>query len=239
MMIRSTPALSVCIEMGQVPHAPDQAHVDHTVVVELAELDVAAVALQRRADELDGIADALLQLGGFEIGVDRHENSPLTIGSFAAPQDTCGGTTHFPTADGRQLVPVDWLTRCATGYRRRGPLAPSVDSLLVWLTRCAPYRRRSLRALTAPPAPASADDLRASPDHVGAERPQAGGEVGVAPIDVMGVEHDGLALGGEPGEHQGGPRPHVERPHRRTGQALARRGRRHDGPRGARRHPSG
>ena len=55
------------------PAGADQAHVHDTVVVELAELDVAAVALERRTDELDGVADALLQLCRFEIGVDRHQ----------------------------------------------------------------------------------------------------------------------------------------------------------------------
>ena len=60
---------------------PDQAHVDHAVVVEVAELDVTAVALERRADELDGVADALLELCGFEIGVDRHQESFDRVGT--------------------------------------------------------------------------------------------------------------------------------------------------------------
>ena len=61
----------------------DQAHVDDTVVVELVEHDVAAVALERRADELDGVEHALLQLGGFEIGVDRHQESFDRVGTRA------------------------------------------------------------------------------------------------------------------------------------------------------------
>ena len=46
---------------------------------------------------------------------------------------------------------------------------------------------------------------------VGAERAQRRGEVGVAAVDVERIEHDGLAVGGEPREHQRGAGAHVER----------------------------
>ena len=59
-MIRSIPALSVCVEAGQPTHAPiNSTVIDAVVLVDVVEDDVAAVGAQRRADHLDGLLDLL------------------------------------------------------------------------------------------------------------------------------------------------------------------------------------
>ena len=57
-MIRSMPAFSVCVDAGQVPHAPTSSTRDDAGrLVDVAQHDVAAVGLQGRADDLDGLFD--------------------------------------------------------------------------------------------------------------------------------------------------------------------------------------
>src|SRR4051812_28791231 len=54
--------------------------------------------------------------------------------------------------------------------------------------------------------------------HVGAEGLELAGQVLVAAVDVVGVGHGGLAVGGEAGHDQGGAGPDVPRLHRRAAQ---------------------
>src|SRR5262245_1822552 len=58
------------------------------------------------------------------------------------------------------------------------------------------------------------------PADVGAERPELAGEIDVPTVDVEGIEHAGLALGGEAGDDEGSARPHVLGTHRRPGQPV-------------------
>src|SRR5262249_59402169 len=58
------------------------------------------------------------------------------------------------------------------------------------------------------------------PADVGAERLQLPGEVGVAAVHVEGIEHEGLAVGGEAGDHEGGTRSHVLSADRRARQPV-------------------
>ncbi len=76
MMIRSTPAFRVIIETGQVPHAPTSVTCTTPSSSTVAEDDVAAVALQRGPDHLDGLENALFHAGG----VERH-GAPQLRGS--------------------------------------------------------------------------------------------------------------------------------------------------------------
>ena len=95
MMIRSTPALRVCIEIGHVPHAPTRLTCTTPSSSRRVEDDVAAVALERGPDELDRLEHLLLQLGGFEIGVDRHQR--LRGGGRAQVVQRPGGSRHVPS----------------------------------------------------------------------------------------------------------------------------------------------
>ena len=59
-MIRSIPALSVCVDAGQPTHAPISSTViTPRVLVDVVQDDVATVGAQRRADHLDGLFDLL------------------------------------------------------------------------------------------------------------------------------------------------------------------------------------
>src|SRR5262249_3716010 len=74
-----------------------------------------------------------------------------------------------------------------------------------------------------PRLPSPAGTSRSAGPHpadVGAERPELPGEVGVPPIDVEGIEHESLAVGGEAGDDERGPRPYVLGPHRCPRQAV-------------------
>ena len=57
-MIRSMPAFSVCVEAGQPTHAPTSVTVTMPrLLVDVAQHDVAAVGLEGRADDFDGLQD--------------------------------------------------------------------------------------------------------------------------------------------------------------------------------------
>ena len=57
-MMRSMPAFSVPVLAGHVPQAPTSVtEIDTGLLVDVAQHDVAAVGLQRRADDFDGFFD--------------------------------------------------------------------------------------------------------------------------------------------------------------------------------------
>ena len=82
----------------------------------------------------------------------------------------------------------------------------------------------SVTAGIARQAPASSRPGSGTRVDVGAERPELAGQVGVAAVDVVGVDDGGLAVGGETGEQQGGAGPHVAEPAPARPRGGARRG---------------
>ena len=69
-----------------------------------------------------------------------------------------------------------------------------------------------------PPDPVP--DSPRQPLHVSADRLELLHEPVVAPVDVVGVGHHGLALGPQPGDDERGPRADVVGPNRRAGEPL-------------------
>ena len=161
MMIRSTPALRVIIETGQVPHAPTRLDVHDAVVVDAVEDDVAAVALQRGPDRVDRLEDVGLHAG-------RVERHPGLLGTCVRSLGAGSGTTvehpqyrrGFPTSAARR-------GRRGARRRRRGTagLAGEVGVAAVDVLAA---RGRSSRRRPPGPARTSAAPARTSEARTGA-----------------------------------------------------------------------
>src|SRR5574341_1269150 len=150
MMMRSTPALSVIIETGQVPQAPTS--VTWTTLSASMPLNSMSPPSLWSAGRMASIASR-------------------TLGSSSS------------------VLAVS----VSVGIRnsRNQPVQPPQ------------YRRCSLRLI--------------HPGHVGAERAELARKVGVAAVDVVRIEHFGLPVGAESGEHERGAGADVEGAHRCTG----------------------
>ena len=187
MMIRSTPALSVIIDTGQVPQAPTS--VTCTTPSSSSAWKMMSPPSLWRAGRIASIAS---RMSFFHC---RPCRAPCRF----LRRDRC--PTGVNTSPVSQVVPG----------RARLPGVGAAES----------GTAQSRRSTSAP------------------EGPQRGRQVGVAPVDVLAVVDDGLAVGDEAGEHEGGAGPHVGRRHRRAREALDAAHDRRGGPRCARRHPSG
>src|SRR5687768_15402904 len=167
MMMRSTPAFSVIVDTGQLPHAPTRV----TWTTSSASMPLKTM-------------------------------SPPSLWSAGRIASIASSTP----ASRSSMVSVDMfvsLPPCGPGYPARGrPLAGEL----------------ALRSpLSTTPSISHASP---GPPNRCPQGPQLRGEIGVAPVDVMRLQHPRLAVGRQAGEHQGRPRPHVLGPHRRAREPL-------------------
>ena len=106
MMIRSTPALSVIVDTGHVPHAPTSSTWTTLSASMLLEDDVAAVALERRPDGLDRLEDVGFPVVG--VGVSGHRAAPLGRVGHPVSMSNDSDSAHGLHARRRTSAPSAW-----------------------------------------------------------------------------------------------------------------------------------